>query len=157
MSYNKERLLQIGVVFLACATLLGVITFQGLWERSAFAQVPLQFDVACPAGTAVYSQLLALNPNTGRYKAIVCINGSGDFTLPKVKLTDQGQCTMAAGTCSAQTLAYTYTAAPLCWAVWTGTGTDTGFIKLASTTTTVTPSSSVGTDTAQVNWFCAGN
>jgi len=79
------------------------------------------------------------------------------LTNKRLKLSDQGQCTMASGTCPAQSLSTTYSAAPLCFANWTGTGTLTGIIKIASTTTTVTPSSSVGTDTAQVNWACFGN
>ena len=80
--------------------------------------------------------------------------GNGAY---RFKLSDQGQCTMAAGACSAQALGSTYTTAPLCGLTWTGTGTLTGIIKVASTTTTMTPTSSVGTDTEQVNWFCFGN
>lgn len=73
------------------------------------------------------------------------------------KITDQGRCTMSAGTCSAQSLGSTYSSAPVCFLTWTGTGTLTGILKVASTTTTVTPASTVGTDTAQVNWECHGN
>lgn len=78
-------------------------------------------------------------------------------TKGRFKLSDQGNCTMAAGTCAAQNLASTYASAPLCTATWDGTGALAGSIKIASTTTTVTPSSSNGADTAHVNWMCFGN
>jgi hypothetical protein len=72
--------------------------------------------------------------------------------------SDQGSCTMTAGACAAQTLGSgTYSTAPLCTLTWTGTGTLTGILKVASTATTVTPTSSVGTDTAVVNYQCWGN
>jgi hypothetical protein len=82
---------------------------------------------------------------------------SANLITGRTKISDQGSCTMAAGTCTAQSLASTYAAAPVCAATWTGTGTLTGILKVASTTTTITPSSSVGTDTAQVSWICFGN
>jgi hypothetical protein len=75
----------------------------------------------------------------------------------RILLADQGQCTMAAGTCTAQSLASTYAATPLCFLTYTGTGTLAGTLKVASTTTTVTPSSTNAADTAQVNWACYGN
>jgi hypothetical protein len=75
-----------------------------------------------------------------------------------LKLADQGQCQMVSGACSAQSLSHTYASAPNCVATWTGKGTLTnGGLKIASTTTTVTPSSSTNTDTAVVNWVCFGN
>lgn len=74
-----------------------------------------------------------------------------------LKIKDQGTCTMAAGTCAAQSLGHTYATTAVCFATWNGSGTMTGIMKAASTTTTVTPASSVGTDTAVVNWFCLGN
>jgi hypothetical protein len=75
----------------------------------------------------------------------------------RLQLKDQGTCTMAAGTCSAQALGSTYTGTPLGFVTWAGGGTCTGILKAASTTTTVTPSSSVGTDTCVVNWIALGN
>lgn len=88
--------------------------------------------------------------------------GNGAMQAPKgffntVVIADQGSCTMTTGTCSAQSLSRTYTAAPNCFATWNGTGTLTGILKAPSTTTTVTPASSIGTDTAVVNWACFGN
>ncbi len=65
--------------------------------------------------------------------------------LNRFKVVDQGTCTMAAGTCAAQSLASTYAVAPNCLATYNGTGTLTGILKAPSTTTTVTPASSVGT------------
>jgi hypothetical protein len=82
---------------------------------------------------------------------------NGGIWATRLQTSDQGQCTMTAGTCAAQKLSSTYGSPPLCFANWTGTGTLAGIIKIASTTTTVTPSSSVGTDTAQVNYVCLGN
>lgn len=91
-------------------------------------------------------------------------NSAAQIKGSRFKIIDMGQCTMGAGTCTAQDLNQTYTAAPRCWATWTGTGALAGQIKIVSTTNggtagvgSVTPSSSNGADTAQVNWFCFGN
>ncbi len=73
-----------------------------------------------------------------------------------LRIGDQGSCTMTTGSCSAQTLSHTYANAPNCIATWNGTGTLTGSVKVPATTTTVTPASSVATDTAVVNWVCFG-
>jgi hypothetical protein len=91
----------------------------------------------------------------GVQNKILNVTGSGKAF--KWKLSDQGTCTMSAGTCTAQGFASTYSVAPQCFATWTGTGTLTGQIKVPTTTSTVTPSSSTSTDTAQVNWACFGN
>jgi len=82
---------------------------------------------------------------------------NAELQAKRLNLSDRGTCVMAAGTCSAQTLASTYTSAPTCVLTWTGTGTLAGVLKVASSTTTVTPSSSNAGDTAQVNWACFGN
>ncbi len=95
--------------------------------------------------------------------SIAYIMGNGtDFTwapnmLFSAALVDQTNCTMTSGACSAVTLGHTYGAAPLCFATWNGTGTCTGILKAPSTTTTVTPASSVGSDTCHVNVICFGN
>lgn len=68
-----------------------------------------------------------------------------------------GTCTMASGVCTAITFATAYTATPSCQVTWTGTGTLTGLLESKRTTTTITPTSSVNTDTAQVDWMCVGN
>lgn len=73
-----------------------------------------------------------------------------------VQLKDEGQCTMASGACTAQTLSHTYTIGPYCTGNWSGTGTLTGLLKFPSTTSSVTPTSSVGTDSAQITWTCFG-
>lgn len=75
----------------------------------------------------------------------------------RFQIADMGTCTMSAGTCTGQTLKATYAAAPLCFASWNGSGTLTGILSVPSTTGTVTPASSVNTDTAHVNWACYGN
>jgi hypothetical protein len=74
-----------------------------------------------------------------------------------LEIGDQGSCAMTAGTCSLQKLSRTYTAPPNCVATWNGTGVLTGLLKVSATTTTVTPASSVATDSAVVNWVCFGN
>lgn len=87
-------------------------------------------------------------------------NGSGAFafqTGARVQLADQGSCTMTAGVCSAQALGSTYSSAPNCYGSWTGTGALAGALKMPSTTTTVTPTSSNAADTAQIKWVCFGN
>jgi len=65
-----------------------------------------------------------------------------------------GTCTMAAGACPAYNFLVTYAVAPKCTATWNGTGTLTGLIKAANTKTTLTITSTVGTDTAVINWSC---
>ena len=65
-------------------------------------------------------------------------------------------CTMASGACAAVSLSRTYTTPPFCQVSWTGTGTLTGVLKVTSTTTTVTPTSTVGSDTAVINIACFG-
>lgn len=94
-----------------------------------------------------------LSPNTWAEQNIF----SAELRAKRLNLTDRGACTMTAGTCSAQALASTYTSAPTCVATWTGTGALAGTLKIASTTSTVTPSSNNAADTAQVNWLCFGN
>lgn len=101
--------------------------------------------------------------STGSYRinGFTVIDSSGSVNASSstayFKIKDEGSCTMSSGACSAQTLGHTYTAAPLCFLQWNGSGTLTGILKAPSTTTTVTPASSVGSDTAVVNWFCSGS
>ena len=68
-----------------------------------------------------------------------------------------GTCTMTAGACWAITFGTAYTTAVACQVTWTGTGKLTGILSSNRTTRGLQPKSSVGTDTAQVDWFCAGN
>lgn len=99
-------------------------------------------------------------PSNGAYiKGQAKIDGGVDISggTAGLKIKDQGTCTMSSGACSAQSLGHTYASAPNCFVNWNATGTLTGILKAPSTTTTVTPASSVGTDTAVVNWFCLGN
>jgi hypothetical protein len=80
--------------------------------------------------------------------------GTNNYVVP---LTQHGSCTMTAGACAAQTFPYAYKAgAPPCQLTWTGTGALAGVLKVASSTTTVTPTSSNAADTAVVNWVCSG-
>jgi hypothetical protein len=76
----------------------------------------------------------------------------------RFKLSDQGLCTMMTGACPAQTFNSTYTAAPQCFASWDGSSSALhGIIKIVATLSQVTISSSVNTDTPQMNWACFGN
>jgi hypothetical protein len=84
------------------------------------------------------------------------INVTLALTNGRLKLSDQGSCTMVSGACSQQSFATPYNSAPVCFANWTGSGTLKGIIKLPSTTTSVTPQSTVNTDSAQVGWACLG-
>lgn len=103
-----------------------------------------------PLGTKLSSSLVHFCTLTA------AITGICTDYAPAINFADSGQCTMASGTCTAQSLTHTYSVAPKCGGFWTGTGTLTGILKFPSTTSTTTPASSVGTDTAQINWFCFG-
>lgn len=68
-----------------------------------------------------------------------------------------GTCTMSSGACPAIKFGTAYTIAVACQVTWTGTGKLTGELSSNRTTRGLQPKSSVATDTAQVDWFCAGN
>lgn len=78
-------------------------------------------------------------------------NGIGGLTLK-----DEGSCTMSAGACPSQTLGHSYTVGPYCIGNWTGSGTFTGVLKFPTTASTVTPTSTINTDTAVISWVCFG-
>lgn len=103
----------------------------------------------------VYANLFSGNGYSNNFNP-----GFGTLTATNYTEFDQGQCTMVSGSCGAQPLGELYHGAPLCFGNWTGTGTLAGTLKFPTVTgppSTVTPSSSTGTDTAVVNWFCQGN
>lgn len=67
-----------------------------------------------------------------------------------------GSCTMnGASGCPAITFLGTYNVAPKCTASWNGTGALTGFIKVATSTTQLTITSSVAADTAVMFYNCS--
>lgn len=68
-----------------------------------------------------------------------------------------GRCTMSSGTCTTYTFTETYGTKPYCQITWTGVGTLTGLLKSNTTTTTLTPASTVNTDTAEIDWWCVGS
>lgn len=74
-------------------------------------------------------------------------NANGNFA---------NSCLMTSGACTAQTFTAAFNFTPVCTCTWSGSGTLTGAIKCPATTTTVTPASTVGTDTAQISWICVG-
>jgi hypothetical protein len=91
--------------------------------------------------------------STSNYK----ISADYGFAFEKSSLMRpalSGSCTMSAGTCTAQSFGITFDTAPVCTVTWKGAGTLSGNLKVTSTTTSVTPSSSGASDTAQVNWSC---
>lgn len=152
--------------FTASATSSGV-SFQSAPATAASAFTMSSFDhfkasdITLGGGSAVTTQVgfhvstgLSHGTNNYAFKS----EGTTQSALGgPLKIGDQGSCTMTAGTCAAQNLVKTYTTAPNCVATWNGSGTLTGILKVPSTTTTVTPASSVNTDTAVVNWICFGN
>jgi hypothetical protein len=78
-------------------------------------------------------------------------------TSGSLKIGDQGTCTMSSGSCGGVKLSHSYSTPPTCLLSWTGAGTLSGALVVSSTHTTVTPASSVRTDSATVNWVCFGN
>lgn len=105
------------------------------------------------------SLFLDSTAQTGLQKCLACAAPGGITVqfLGRFKIQDQGTCTMASGTCPSQFLQSGYANPPNCIATWNGTGTLTGILKVPSTSGIATPSSTVGTDTAVVNWACFGN
>lgn len=116
-------------------------------------------QLALPSGVSQDTLVSRASLDTLRNKTLSApvVSGAVSPRDMRLKLTDQGQCTMNSGTCTAQRLGSPYETAPLCTVTWTGNGRLHGQLKVASTATTVTPSSSVDSDTAQVNWMCFGN
>jgi hypothetical protein len=68
-----------------------------------------------------------------------------------------GTCAMTSGTCSAQSFSAGYSNTPSCTCSWNGSGTLTGLLKCANGVSSITPASTVSTDTAVVAWMCVGN
>ena len=68
-----------------------------------------------------------------------------------------GTCTMTGGACPAQTISPSYSGTPVCQCTWNGTGTLTGLIKCIHTASSITPTSTINTDTAHIDWHCDGN
>lgn len=89
---------------------------------------------------------------------------TGSWSSWKLLTVATGSCTMQSGTCASPatpiTLAVPFANQPACGWSWNGTGTLTGIVHLtfgvSGTTYTVTPVSSVSTDTAQIVVICGG-
>jgi hypothetical protein len=119
-----------------------------------------------PANNPVVAQnnLAAQTNNTGWHNTCSTAQYSGTTPCPLLHTAGgsinqwnndyAGSCTMASGACTAYSYLTTYAVAPKCTASWTGSGTLTGLLKAASTTAALTITSTVGTDTAVVNWAC---
>jgi len=67
-----------------------------------------------------------------------------------------GTCTMALGVCPTVFFANPYASNPVCTAAWQS-GTLTGIVKAAVTTSMLNITSSVTTDTATIGYICTGN
>lgn len=96
----------------------------------------------------------------GTYDYTVCIQNStscfGPYTITLSVEPNKGTCTMASGQCPAITFSTAYATTPACTVTWTGTGTLTGFLSSQRSTSGLRPRSSVGSDTAVVDWECHG-
>lgn len=97
----------------------------------------------------------------GKYSYTVCIQNTtscfGPYTIT-LSLSDlSGTCTMTSGQCAVITFATAYATTPSCVVTWTGTGNLTGFLSSQRTSSGLRPKSSVGSDTAVVDWKCQGN
>ena len=126
--------------------------FTPTWSATFYGPVANRI----PAGTLSDGEVANMAINLRSYSN-TCSVGQICDAVGRLVHTDIGTCTMSSGACSTQILSHSWASAPSCIGSWTGTGTLTGLLKFPSTTTTVTPASSVGTDTAQVNWQCSGN
>ena len=91
----------------------------------------------------------------------VCLQNTtscfGPYTITLSLSDTSGTCTMSSGQCPAITFATAYATTPSCVVTWTGTGTLTGFLSSQRTSSGLRPKSSVGSDTAVVDWKCQGN
>lgn len=113
--------------------------------------------LALALSCGAYALHIAAAPQAQNYPGVSQTSNAPQIFNSSLKFADAGTCTMnGTSGCSAQTLSRTYTTAPLCWTEYVS-GTLTGLQSAPSTTTTVTPASSVTTDTAVVHWFCEGN
>jgi hypothetical protein len=65
-----------------------------------------------------------------------------------------GTCTLTTGACPVYSFLVTYGVAPKCTASWTGTGTFTGILKVAVSTSALTITDTVNESTGVVNWSC---
>jgi hypothetical protein len=97
----------------------------------------------------------------GTYDYVVCIQNStaclGPYTVTLSFSDTNGTCTMSSGQCAAIVFATAYKTTPTCTVTWTGTGTLTGLLSSQRTSSGLRPHSSVGSDSAVVDWKCQGN
>lgn len=100
---------------------------------------------------------IAAPPLCGGFGAFACIYSDSTLHLPKMATNggnyhplrpiEVGVCTMIGGTCTV-TWGTSFTSAPTCIAQWNATGTLTGFVQAAASTTNCVVTSSVNTNTA---------
>lgn len=94
----------------------------------------------------------------GTYDYVVCISTScfGPYTVTLSLSDTNGTCTMTSGQCAPIVFANAYKTTPTCTVTWTGTGTLTGLLSSQRTSSGLQPKSSVGSDSAVVDWKCQG-
>lgn len=96
----------------------------------------------------------------GTYDYVVCIQNStscfGPYTVTLSLSDTNGTCAMTSGTCALIVFANAYKTTPTCTVTWTGTGTLTGLLSSQRTSSGLQPKSSVGSDSAVVDWKCQG-
>lgn len=103
---------------------------------------------------------ICLGGNVARTNSPFCLDGPSFGHLGHIirRAADAdmwGTLTLSGGTVS-YSFADAYTSAPLCIATWQS-GTLTGFVKCATTTTGITITSSIGTDNAVIAYMILGN
>jgi hypothetical protein len=96
----------------------------------------------------------------GTYEWTACVQNTttcyGPYRITLSLSDTAGTCTMTSGQCAAITFATAYKTTPACTVSWTGTGTLTGLLSTQRTSSGLQPKSSVGSDTAVVDWKCQG-
>lgn len=97
------------------------------------------------------------NASTGGYFCLENVAGGLDHINRLSSNTDMwGTLTLSSGTVG-YTFQRVFASIPICIATWQGTGTLTGFLKCTPTTSGITITSSVGTDSAVVGYQILGN
>lgn len=127
-------------------------------SNNVLVNIPTNFPVV------VQNNLAGQTNNTGWHN--ICSTGQSSGTTPCPLLHTlggninqwnndySGTCTLTAGACPVYNFLVAYAVAPKCIASWNGTGTFTGILKVASSTTQLTITDTVNESTGVINWSC---
>jgi len=147
---------------------------RGLWVQGPTANTAITTasgvyveDLATHAGiTNRYSFFGVGMTDTAHFGGPLEAGGPFTFNVSKnqhfqtfaAQSDSDGICTMASGACTAIVFATPYNTKPSCVCSWTGSGTFTtgAALKCNQTTAQVAPSSTTGTDTAEISYHCGG-